>query len=122
MNIFIVYAHPEEHSLNRSLLNFAVEHLKSTGHSVEVSNLYEMKWNSTLEPGSIPSFINGTQAADITEEQRKLRWADVVIFQFPMWWYSMPAILKRLVRPRVRQGLRLRSRRTFKQALGLALR
>ena len=27
-------------------------------------------------------------------EQEKLLWADTVIFQFPLWWYTMPAILK----------------------------
>lgn len=94
MNVFIVHAHPEAESLNGSLLRFMVEHLKQAGHAVEISNLYTMKWKPELEPGSIESFLDGTQAADITEEQRKLRWADTVIFQFPLWWYSMPAILK----------------------------
>lgn len=27
-------------------------------------------------------------------EQEKLLWADTIIFQFPLWWYTMPAILK----------------------------
>ncbi len=27
-------------------------------------------------------------------EQEKLLWADSVILQFPLWWFSMPAILK----------------------------
>ena len=31
---------------------------------------------------------------DIQAEQEKLLWADFVIFQFPLWWYSVPAILK----------------------------
>ncbi len=31
---------------------------------------------------------------DIKVEQEKLLWADFVIFQFPLWWYSVPAILK----------------------------
>ncbi|MGC5324681.1 NAD(P)H-dependent oxidoreductase [Brevibacillus sp. SYSU BS000544] len=33
-------------------------------------------------------------AEDIREEQEKLLWADFVIFQFPLWWYSVLAILK----------------------------
>ena len=31
---------------------------------------------------------------DIKEEQEKLRWADFIIFQYPVWWFSVPAILK----------------------------
>lgn len=31
---------------------------------------------------------------DIQTEQEKLLWADFVIFQFPLWWYSVPGILK----------------------------
>lgn len=27
-------------------------------------------------------------------EQEKVAWANLVILQFPMWWFSMPAILK----------------------------
>jgi NAD(P)H dehydrogenase (quinone) len=40
------------------------------------------------------AFENGLQSEDIAREQDKLRWADTVILQFPLWWYSMPAILK----------------------------
>ena len=34
------------------------------------------------------------KSADIVAEQEKLLWADTVIFQFPLWWFSMPAIMK----------------------------
>ena len=37
---------------------------------------------------------NGTVAPDVVAEQDKLRRADLLILQYPMWWFSMPAILK----------------------------
>jgi len=40
------------------------------------------------------AFAEGIQTADVAAEQDKLRRADLVIFQFPMWWFSMPAIMK----------------------------
>ncbi|MEI8633314.1 NAD(P)H-dependent oxidoreductase [Vibrio sp. PP-XX7] len=40
------------------------------------------------------AYETGTQRTDIQQEQDKLRWADTVIFQFPFWWFSMPAIMK----------------------------
>lgn len=35
-----------------------------------------------------------TLAPDILAELEKLNWADLVIFNFPVYWFSMPAILK----------------------------
>jgi NAD(P)H dehydrogenase (quinone) len=42
MNILIVYAHPEPQSLNGSLNTMMVNKLESLGHSVQVSDLYQM--------------------------------------------------------------------------------
>jgi len=110
MNVFIVYAHPEPRSLNGALKSFMVEHLRRAGHDVRVSDLYAMKWKPQLDADDFPgrpadarfdpqrdsqyAYEHGTQSPDIAEEQRKLLWADAVILQFPLWWFSMPAILK----------------------------
>uniref|UniRef100_A0A8C4QFZ5 N-ribosyldihydronicotinamide:quinone reductase 2 n=1 Tax=Eptatretus burgeri TaxID=7764 RepID=A0A8C4QFZ5_EPTBU len=40
------------------------------------------------------AWMEGRLSQDIVEEQEKLSDADLVIFQFPMYWFSMPAILK----------------------------
>ncbi|MTV40736.1 NAD(P)H-dependent oxidoreductase [Duganella radicis] len=92
MNVLIVYAHPEPRSLNGALKDFAVQHLRAAGHAVQVSDLYAMEWNATLAASEIPERVH--HRADILREQEKLRWADTVIFQFPLWWFSMPAIMK----------------------------
>ncbi|APG16383.1 NAD(P)H-dependent oxidoreductase [Kosakonia radicincitans] len=110
MNVLIVYAHPQPHSLNGALKDFAVQHLENAGHQVEVSDLYAMQWKSQLDADDSSSppvgdfyhpssdskqaFELGTQADDIAREQAKLQRADAVIFQFPLWWFSMPAIMK----------------------------
>ncbi|WP_092274430.1 MULTISPECIES: NAD(P)H-dependent oxidoreductase [unclassified Duganella] len=92
MNVLIVYAHPDRNSLNAALKNHAVQHLEAAGHSVQVSDLYAMEWNATLAASEIPEREH--HRADVLREQEKLRWADTVIFQFPLWWFSMPAIMK----------------------------
>lgn len=110
MNILLVLAHPEAASLNGSLHRFMLEHLTAIGHSVQVSDLYAMRWKPALDADDFPArdtaarfdpvldslhaFETGTQTVDIAGEQEKLLWADAVILQFPLWWYSMPAILK----------------------------
>jgi NAD(P)H dehydrogenase (quinone) len=110
MNVLIVFAHPEPRSLNGSLRDFAVRRLQAAGHTVEVSDLYAMDWNPVLDRAdslapddgtrfnpsgaSKHAFVNGLQSPDIAQEQDKLRRADAVLFQFPLWWFSMPAIMK----------------------------
>ncbi|MEU7578517.1 NAD(P)H-dependent oxidoreductase [Streptomyces sp. NPDC041068] len=38
--------------------------------------------------------LAGRLSPDIAEEQEKVRWADAIVLQFPLWWFSVPAILK----------------------------
>ena len=110
MHVLIVYAHPEPKSLNGALKDFAVRRLQDGGHTVQVSDLYAMQWKAVLDAAdstvapigphfdasldSQYAFEHGLQAPDIAAEQAKLQWADAVILQFPLWWFSMPAILK----------------------------
>jgi NAD(P)H dehydrogenase (quinone) len=111
MKYLIVYAHPEPTSLNGHLRDRAVAGLIEAGHEVEVSDLYAMRWKAVADrddffggqtvEGPIDftkaardAYPSGNQSADVTEEQRKLVWADAIVLQFPIWWYGMPAILK----------------------------
>ncbi len=110
MNVLIVHAHSEPKSLNGALKDYAAETLAGLGHAVRVSDLYAMRWKAVAdaadflspeEPGRLAyaresrhAYQGGTQAPDVVAEQDKLLWADAVILQFPLWWFSMPAILK----------------------------
>lgn len=109
MKTLIVHAHPEPESLNSALKDLAVRTLEADGHEVRVSDLYAMGWKAVVDAAdygpdaSSPlrvatdsgrAFESGTLSADVRAEQEKLLWADTIIFQFPLWWYTMPAILK----------------------------
>lgn len=107
-----ISAHPEPCSLNGNLRRDGIDHLRQTGHTVIGSDLYAMGWDPVLhardgghrpESGSSlfavsadtrEAYIAETQPSDIAREQEKLREADAIIVQFPLWWYGMPAILK----------------------------
>lgn len=109
MKTLIVHAHPEPQSLNGSLKDLAASTLEAAGHEVRVSDLYAMNWKSAVDAAdygvdasrplrvvqdSGRAFDAGTLTPDVLAEQEKLLWADTVILQFPLWWYTMPAILK----------------------------
>ncbi|MCQ8240951.1 NAD(P)H-dependent oxidoreductase [Rhizosaccharibacter radicis] len=110
MNVLIVSAHPDPRSLTASLREVAVWQLESDGHEVLVSDLHGMNWKPVVDARDFPSHPAGERLRvasasgaamsagaltdDVVAEQNKLRWADAVILQFPLWWFSMPAILK----------------------------
>ncbi|MNC06832.1 Glutathione-regulated potassium-efflux system ancillary protein KefF [compost metagenome] len=110
MNVLIVHAHNEPQSFNTSMLNLAVEALSGQGHDVVVSDLYAMKFNPVASADDFHQRANsdhlvyaleqrngystGTLASDILEELDKIKWADLIIFNFPIYWFSMPAIMK----------------------------
>jgi NAD(P)H dehydrogenase (quinone) len=110
MNILIVYAHQEPKSFNAAMKDTAVAVLTAAGHQVIVSDLYEMQFKATADRTDFARLGNPDYfkyqieqhiaydhrmlAEDIHIEQEKLKWADFVILQFPLWWFSVPAILK----------------------------
>ncbi|MFC7818946.1 NAD(P)H-dependent oxidoreductase [Streptomyces sp. NPDC057367] len=111
MNILWVLAHPEQRSLNGSLMSDALGALDELGYAYQVSDLYAMKWKAVLDaddfggrpPGGERLFVGAEQerayaagelSADIRAEIEKLLWADVLVLQFPLWWFGPPAILK----------------------------
>ena len=110
MNVLIVFAHPEIESLNGTLKDLAVDTLEGEGHQVQVSDLYAMKWKAVLDEDDFKERMNSeifnpimeqvnameknAIPNDIKIEMDKVLWADVIIFQFPIWWSNFPAILK----------------------------
>ena len=110
MKILLVFAHPEPRSLNGALRDVAIRELKAQGHEVRVSDLYAQGWKSEidradflplavderLKPASASkqAFDAGALTDDVKAEHEKLLWADMLILQFPLWWFTMPAILK----------------------------
>jgi NAD(P)H dehydrogenase (quinone) len=110
MNVLIVHAHPEAKSFNTALMTLAQAHFLEAGHTVVVSDLYAMNWNPVASAADFtqrksPDYLvyaleqrhNYEQQAiapDIAVELDKLKAADLVIFNFPLYWFSVPAILK----------------------------
>ena len=110
MNVLIVHAHPEPQSFTTALKNLAVEQLSHAGHQVVVSDLYAMNFNPVASAADFtarknPDYLvyaleqrinyeNQTIAADIAAEVEKVKAADLIIFSFPLHWFSVPAILK----------------------------
>ncbi len=110
MNVFIVFAHPEHQSFNGAMFRTAVDVLTGQGHEVRISDLYEMQFNpvsgrhnfiTVKDPDCFKQQIEEMHATeaygfaeDVEEEIQKLEWCDLMIWQFPLWWFGLPGMLK----------------------------
>jgi NAD(P)H dehydrogenase (quinone) len=110
MKVLIVYAHAEPQSFNGALFLTAQETLRAAGHSVQTSDLYAMKFDPVSDRRNFttvknPDFFKqqieemhatevGGFAPDVEAELRKLEACDLMIWQFPLWWFGVPGILK----------------------------
>jgi NAD(P)H dehydrogenase (quinone) len=109
MNSFIVFAHPEPKSFCGALADAARQELSRFGE-VLFSDLYQMKWHA---PSDRTNFLTTARpdyfkpqteeihanehngfAPDIEAELRKIEASDFMLWVFPLWWFSVPAILK----------------------------
>ncbi len=110
MNILIVHAHPEPQSFCAAMKDAAVEVFRQQGHAVTVSDLYAMRFNPVASAEDFASRANpdycvyaleqrhaaetGTLPDDIRTELEKLLACDLLVLTFPLFWASVPAILK----------------------------
>jgi NAD(P)H dehydrogenase (quinone) len=110
MNILLVFAHPEPQSFNGAMLRTAVGTLEAAGHQVQVSDLYAQPFEPMSDRRN---FITVQDAAyfkqqreelyatahqgfapEVEAELQKVEWCDILIWQFPLWWFGVPAVLK----------------------------
>ncbi len=110
MNVLIVYAHHEPSSFTSAMKNVAADILSGQGHKVSISDLYgegfnavAQKWDFVTTSGNHFNYMLEQKhaarlgmafAPDITGEIQKVQAADLIIFVTPIWWFSVPAVLK----------------------------
>ncbi len=87
MNTLVIYAHPKDTSYNAAIKDTVLEALKKRGDTVELRDLYAMDFNPVLR-------FDHQKAPDVEQEQKYISNADEIVIVNPIWWYSMPAILK----------------------------
>ncbi|MEN6461871.1 MAG: NAD(P)H-dependent oxidoreductase [Syntrophomonas sp.] len=94
MNALVIYAHPNPMSFNAAVVKVVQEELEKKGAMVKVKDLYAMNWNPVLSGEDFQGLHTGKVPADIKQEQADVSWADKVVMVAPVWWHSVPAMLK----------------------------
>ncbi len=110
VQVLIVHAHPEPQSFNGAMTDRAIATLVQLGHQVSVSDLYALEFGPVSSRENFlevrdPAYLKlqneemhasqeGGFAPELEAEIGKIESADFVIFQFPLWWWGLPAIMK----------------------------
>ena len=108
--ILIVHAHPEPKSFCSGLKEISEQYYTNNGDLVQVSDLYAMGFDPVggqrdFTSVNNPAYfkyqleqVNACKTQSFNEELKvemdKLVWCDILIFNFPLWWFGLPAILK----------------------------
>ncbi|MBO0983766.1 NAD(P)H-dependent oxidoreductase [Rathayibacter sp. SD072] len=91
MNTLIVTAHPDPESLTSTI----ARRIAAAVGSVEVADLAAEGFDPRFSAADRHSYrVAGDFSEDVAREQRRLDGAEHLVLVFPVYWWSMPALLK----------------------------
>lgn len=93
-NVAVILGHPDSTSLCGALARTYAEGARAAGASVREINLGDLTFDPVLRHG-----YREAQALepDLVAAQETISWADTLVFVYPTWWGSVPAVLKGFV-------------------------
>jgi len=94
MKYLIIYAHPHQKSFNHAIKEEVENSLKRNSLGYAIRDLYDIRFNPVLSANDFGFLKQGKVPADIQREQDFIKNAEHLIFIYPVWWFSMPGILK----------------------------
>ena len=96
MKVLVVLAHPNPDSFSHAIVDKASATLAECGHSVSVIDLYALGYSPAMTRAELAAYPTSTPAIDpmVVEHTRLLQECMTIVFVYPTWWSSMPAILK----------------------------
>lgn len=94
-NILIIVAHPIEESFSFAMANKYKEISLQKGAKVEMVDLYRCEHQQPFFTYDDDASMAKTN--EMIHFHKKIYYADELVFVFPYWWGSMPAILKNFI-------------------------
>ena len=94
MNVLVIAAHPRTDSFSHALANAYSEGAEEALMNVHKINLSELKFNPNVTHSSPNQQLF---EEDILNAQKHIAWANHLVFVYPTWWGSMPALLKAFI-------------------------
>jgi putative NADPH-quinone reductase len=90
-NILVILGQPQRHSYGGALMQAYSEGARAAGAEVKELYLGDLKF----DPLAITSLAHLNELEpDLTLAQEAIKWADHLVFVYPIWWGTIPALLK----------------------------
>jgi NAD(P)H dehydrogenase (quinone) len=94
MRVLIVYAHPYRKSLSHAALEQVHKGFADAGHFVKILDLYAEKFDPILVVNEFQRRRDLIHDPYTEPYRSMIEEADQLVFVYPVWWQSLPAILK----------------------------
>ena len=95
MHALVVIAHPDPGSLTHAVAARLAEGVSGSGHSVEIADLmaegFDPRFSATDHAVHLKQ---AAPTADVLAEQARIDRADALVLVYPVYWWSMPGLLK----------------------------
>lgn len=89
--VLIINGHPDPKSFGQALAEKYQHGAIQSGTSVDVIHLHQLTFNPNLQYG----YRKRTELEpDLIEAQQKIKAASHLVFIYPTWWGTLPALLK----------------------------
>ena len=94
--MLVVLAHPTAGSLNHAIADRACTALRTVGHDVHFLDLYALGFRAAMSADERAAYHTDAPITDpmVREHAELVRTSAAIVFVYPTWWSSMPAILK----------------------------
>lgn len=99
MNVLVVSAHPSSASFNAALAATVISTISELGHVVRHRDLYAENFDPVFSAYERLHHVGDVSEkletlATLKPHVEDLRWCESIVFVYPTWWSSQPAILK----------------------------
>lgn len=89
--ILIIVGHPDKESYNFALAESYEKGAEKSGAEIRKIAISDLDFNPNLEFG----YRKRTELEpDLLASQESLKWADHIVWVYPVWWGSVPGIMK----------------------------
>lgn len=91
----LILSHPWHGSFNKAILDTLVEKFKNEGAEYQIIDLHKDNFNPTYSEEELSHYNTGyTEDKLILKYQEMIRNTTDIIFIFPIWWGTMPGMMK----------------------------
>lgn len=94
LHLLTVFAHPIANSYPAAVMSAFHEPFRTSGYTIDVLDLHREGFDPRFTAEDHAHFWGAHVPADIAAMHRRVEAADRLAFIFPVYWWSMPALMK----------------------------